>query len=149
MPPSPNLPLISYEPNRVPITRRPSTASAMACVGVQTIHATSKRGRSVPQLRSLSYHRRTIRSRSCMSIRIPVAAAVAVTFALAAAAHGRQDPEAQAPRPRVVVGRSKVATKYGIVAASQPLAARAGVQILERGGNAVDAAIATNAVMGL
>ncbi len=49
----------------------------------------------------------------------------------------------------VIAGRSKVATKYGIVAASQPLAARAGVQILERGGNAVDAAIATNAVMGL
>src|SRR5204863_8541597 len=47
----------------------------------------------------------------------------------------------------VVVGRSRVATKYGIVAASQPLAAQAGVQILERGGNAVDAAIATNAVM--
>src|SRR5262249_39354500 len=46
-------------------------------------------------------------------------------------------------------GRSKVATRYGIVAASQPLAARAGVQILERGGNAVDAAIAANAVMGL
>ena len=33
----------------------------------------------------------------------------------------------------VTVGRSRVATKYGIVAASQPLAARAGVQILERG----------------
>src|SRR5712691_10473606 len=49
----------------------------------------------------------------------------------------------------VVVGRSRIATKYGIVAASQPLAARAGVQILERGGNAVDAAIATNAVLGL
>src|SRR3989442_12512522 len=49
----------------------------------------------------------------------------------------------------VIAGRSKVATTYGIVAASQPLAARAGVQILERGGNAVDAAIATNAVMGL
>jgi gamma-glutamyltranspeptidase / glutathione hydrolase len=48
-----------------------------------------------------------------------------------------------------VSGRSKIATKYGIVAASQPLAARAGVQVLERGGNAVDAAIATNAVMGL
>jgi gamma-glutamyltranspeptidase/glutathione hydrolase len=49
----------------------------------------------------------------------------------------------------VVPGRSRIATKYGIVAASQPLAARAGVQILERGGNAVDAAIAANAVMGL
>ncbi len=49
----------------------------------------------------------------------------------------------------LVTGRSKIATKYGIVAASQPLAARAGVQALERGGNAVDAAIAANAVMGL
>src|SRR5258705_7158164 len=49
----------------------------------------------------------------------------------------------------VTVGRSRVATKYGIVAASQPLAAQAGVRVLERGGNAVDAAVATNAVMGL
>src|ERR1041385_9034061 len=52
-------------------------------------------------------------------------------------------------KPKVVVGRSKVATKYGIVAASQPLAAQAGVQILERGGNAADAAIAANATIGL
>jgi gamma-glutamyltranspeptidase/glutathione hydrolase len=50
---------------------------------------------------------------------------------------------------RVVSGRSKIATQYGIVAASQPLAARAGVQILERGGHAVDAAVAANAVMGV
>ena len=49
----------------------------------------------------------------------------------------------------VVVGRSKIATSYGIVATNQPLAARAGVQLLERGGNAVDAAIAANAVMGV
>lgn len=48
-----------------------------------------------------------------------------------------------------VSGRSMVATEYGIVAASQPLAARAGVQILERGGNAIDAAIAANAAIGL
>jgi gamma-glutamyltranspeptidase/glutathione hydrolase len=54
------------------------------------------------------------------------------------------------PQPNVpAVGRSIVSTRYGIVAASQPLAARAGVQVLERGGNAIDAAIATNAVMGL
>src|SRR5205814_9214643 len=49
----------------------------------------------------------------------------------------------------VMAGRSKIATTYGIVAASQPLAARAGVQVLERGGHAVDAAIAANAVMGV
>jgi len=49
----------------------------------------------------------------------------------------------------VVAGRSRIATGLGIVAASQPLAARAGVQILERGGNAVDAAIAANAVLGV
>ncbi len=54
-----------------------------------------------------------------------------------------------APSATVVPGRSKIATRYGIVAASQPLAARAGVQVLERGGNAIDAAIAANAVMGL
>jgi len=50
---------------------------------------------------------------------------------------------------RVVTGRSVVATELGIVAASQPLAARAGVQVLERGGNAIDAAIAANATIGL
>src|SRR2546430_7396224 len=49
----------------------------------------------------------------------------------------------------VIVGRSRVATRYGIVAAGQPLAARAGVQMLERGGNAVDAVIAANAVLGV
>jgi gamma-glutamyltranspeptidase/glutathione hydrolase len=46
-------------------------------------------------------------------------------------------------------GRSMVISRYGIVAAESPLAAQAGVRILERGGNAVDAAIATNAMMGL
>jgi len=49
----------------------------------------------------------------------------------------------------VIPGRSKVVTTYGVVAASQPLAARAGVHVLERGGNAADAAIAANAVMGV
>jgi gamma-glutamyltranspeptidase / glutathione hydrolase len=44
--------------------------------------------------------------------------------------------------------RSMVMTRYGIVAAESPLAAQAGAQVLARGGNAVDAAVATNAVMG-
>jgi gamma-glutamyltranspeptidase/glutathione hydrolase len=45
--------------------------------------------------------------------------------------------------------RSMVISKNGIAAAESPLAAQAGVQILEHGGNAVDAAIAMNAMMGL
>lgn len=45
--------------------------------------------------------------------------------------------------------RSMVVSRNGIVAAESPLAAQAGVRILERGGNAVDAAIATNAMMGV
>jgi gamma-glutamyltranspeptidase/glutathione hydrolase len=46
-------------------------------------------------------------------------------------------------------GRSMVISRNGIVAAESPLAAQAGARILERGGNAVDAAIATNAMMGV
>ncbi len=46
-------------------------------------------------------------------------------------------------------GRSMVVTKFGIVAAPQFLAAQAGAHILEEGGNAIDAAIAANAVMGV
>jgi gamma-glutamyltranspeptidase/glutathione hydrolase len=44
-------------------------------------------------------------------------------------------------------GRSMVISQSGIVAAESPLASQAGAAILERGGNAVDAAIAAHAVM--
>lgn len=45
--------------------------------------------------------------------------------------------------------RSVTMTRYGVVSAESPLAAQAGAQILSRGGNAIEAAIATNAVMGV
>lgn len=45
--------------------------------------------------------------------------------------------------------RSMVISKGGIVASESPLASQVGVRILESGGNAVDAAIATNAMMGV
>src|SRR5580658_5292601 len=46
-------------------------------------------------------------------------------------------------------GRSNVISQQGIVATSQTLASQAGAQILAKGGSAVDAAIAANAVLGV
>lgn len=46
-------------------------------------------------------------------------------------------------------GRSVVVSRFGIVATSQNLASKAGSAILERGGTAVDAAIAANAALGV
>jgi len=45
--------------------------------------------------------------------------------------------------------RSMVISQGGIVAAESPLAAQAGANVLAHGGGAVDAAVATNAVMGV
>src|SRR5271163_454599 len=45
--------------------------------------------------------------------------------------------------------RSMVVTRYGIVATSHVQASVAGAQILQRGGSAIDAAIAANAVLGV
>src|SRR5712692_7173249 len=46
-------------------------------------------------------------------------------------------------------GRSMTITQQGIAATSQTLASQAGAQILARGGSAVDAAIAANAVLAV
>lgn len=48
-----------------------------------------------------------------------------------------------------LAGRSAVYAPHGVVASPQPLATQAGIRVLQDGGNAIDAAVTTAAVLGL
>lgn len=65
---------------------------------------------------------------------------VVLVVLLSAAIGGAQEREQ---------ARSMVITRQGIVATAQTLASQAGAQVLARGGSAVDAAIAANALLGV
>lgn len=86
--------------------------------------------------------------RSAAALRLAFCVATVVEASAACGLLAQDLPK----RPHLWPGaqtRGRVMTRFGIVATSQTLASQAGAQILERGGNAVDAAIAANAVLGL
>src|SRR2546426_3009702 len=51
-----------------------------------------------------------------------------------------QEPPPPGSRPTTLAGRSTVYAPHGAIATSQPLATAAGLAVLQRGGNAIDAA---------
>ena len=74
-----------------------------------------------------------------------LAAALTVVGALGGAmAFGADRPEG-----RLFATRSVTVARHGMVAAAQPLAVQIGLEVLKKGGSAVDAAIAVDAALGL
>src|SRR5262245_5240217 len=75
--------------------------------------------------------------RSFMRVLTALCASLCLAFVSGAAAQDRSQ------------SRSMIISKGGIVASESVLASQVGASILENGGNAIDAAVATNAMMGL
>jgi gamma-glutamyltranspeptidase/glutathione hydrolase len=53
------------------------------------------------------------------------------------------------PRKPTMAGRSPVYAPHGMAATSQPLATSAAINVMQRGGNAIDAAVAAAAVLSV
>src|SRR5436853_950900 len=71
--------------------------------------------------------------------------AMAVLYANTGAAAGNGDRYVGAP----FAARAPVIAQHGMAATMQPLASQSAIDVLKRGGTAMDAAIAANAALGL
>ena len=93
-----------------------------------------------PSLRKLAARRKLAAPRTRI---LPAFAAIGLAISPGHAVHAQQD------RSGTMAGRSTVYAPNGVVASSQPLATGAGLAVLQSGGNAIDAAVTTAAMLNV